>query len=232
MPGRAIILAGGFGTRLQDVVCNIPKPMANIGGQPFLEYLLGYLSKNGVRKVVFSVGYKYKVIQDYFGSGHKNVLLSYSIEEKPLGTGGAIKKALNLIDAENVFVLNGDTFFNISLPQFFDFYKTSGSDLAIALKPMKNCDRYGTVETKDGRVVRFVEKQADASGNINGGIYLMRKTIFDNLDLPEKFSFEKDFLEKYVGDIRIFGRTFDSFFIDIGTPQDYEISQTELRKYL
>ncbi|MFX0195930.1 MAG: sugar phosphate nucleotidyltransferase, partial [Candidatus Hodarchaeota archaeon] len=111
MVKETIILAGGSGTRLQKVVQDVPKPMADINGSPFLEYLLCYLNKQEIKKVILSVGYKYRVIQDYFGTEYKDLVLEYSIEKEPLGTGGGIKKALNLVKSDDVYIINGDTFF-------------------------------------------------------------------------------------------------------------------------
>ena len=111
MKEEAVILAGGFGTRLRDVVADVPKSMAIINGKPFLEYLLGYLHSFGITKAVLSVGYLNEKIISYFGSRYKNIDLHYSIEEEPLGTGGAVKMAMDYVTSENVLVLNGGYYF-------------------------------------------------------------------------------------------------------------------------
>jgi D-glycero-alpha-D-manno-heptose 1-phosphate guanylyltransferase len=219
---EAIVLAGGLGTRLRSVVQNVPKPMADINGKPFLEYLLEYLYKNQIKKIILSVGYKWQIIKDYFGKSYKDMEIIYSIEDEPLGTGGAVKKALSFVENDEFFLLNGDTFFNIKLNHLDEFMKKNNSHIVISLKQMKNFDRYGVIETdKNGKVTAFKEKEYKKEGNINGGIYLIKKNIFDNFILPKKFSFE-NFLTENVNNLQIFAKSFDSYFIDIGIPEDYE----------
>jgi D-glycero-alpha-D-manno-heptose 1-phosphate guanylyltransferase len=225
---EAIILAGGFGTRLKSVVSDIPKPMAPVNEKPFLCYLLDYLKKNDVNKVILSVGYKYKKIVDYFGFKYKDIILEYAIEEEPLGTGGAIKKAVSNVKQENVFVLNGDTFFNISLHSLHRIHISYNSDLTISLKPMKNYDRYGSVICRNNKVVGFEEKHFKKAGDINGGIYILKTSVLLNLDMPAKFSFESDFMEKKVRELKMFAYKTDQYFIDIGIPEDYEKARKEL----
>lgn len=212
----AIVLAGGFGTRLKDVVKNIPKPMADIGGKPFLEILLEYLRQNSIEKVILSVGYKKEFIMNYFKNNFKCLKISYSIENKPLGTGGAIKKALELIDDDNVFILNGDTFFNINLLDMKRFHLKNCADITISLKNMKNFDRYGAVVLNKSRVIKFEEKKNVKSGYINGGTYILKKDILK--DQEDIFSFE-EYLSKTKKNI--YGYKNDSYFIDIGVPEDY-----------
>lgn len=229
---EAIILAGGLGTRLRDVIKDVPKPMAPIEGRPFLEYLLSYLHKQNIKKVVFAVGYKKEVIIDFFGNKYKDIKLVYSIEEEPLGTGGAILKALYLIENEHFFVLNGDTFFNIDLSSLENFYYDKQADLVIALKEMNNCERYGVIELDETyRIINFLEKPKKTKGLINSGIYLISKTFLNSFNLPKKFSFEKEFLEKYYSTYKFYGKSFDAFFIDIGISEDYEKAQQELPKF-
>ena len=112
---EAIVLAGGLGTRLKSVVSNVPKPMAPIGDKPFLEYILKYLKKNGITRAILSVGYKSEIIEEYFGNNFEGIDLVYSVEKEPLGTGGAIKKAMSKVKSNQVYIINGDTFFDINL---------------------------------------------------------------------------------------------------------------------
>ncbi|HWB62439.1 MAG TPA: nucleotidyltransferase family protein [Chitinophagales bacterium] len=225
-----IILAGGLGTRLRGVIKDIPKPMAPVNGQPFLHYIFKYLEKYNVTDVILAVGYKYEPLKDFFGNRYGNITIQYSIEEEPLGTGGGIKKAYQLVNS-NAFVLNGDTFFDIDLHALKAFYKTTVSDLALALKPLQNFDRYGTVELNtENRITAFIEKKPMAEGLINGGVYYAHKDLFTQLNLPEKFSLEKDLLEKYVGRLKINGCVFNDYFIDIGIPEDLERAQTEFKE--
>ena len=220
---EAIVLAGGLGTRLRKVVSNVPKPMADVNGKPFLEYLLQFLAKHGIKKVVLSVGYQYWVIRDYFGNSFLDMKVLYSIEKELLGTGGGIKKSLKFIESENTLIVNGDTYFDIDLAELFSFHKEKNSALTVALKPMRDFSRYGSVVIDDdGRIIGFREKGYHKYGLINGGIYLLDKGIFLEPTLPEKFSFEKDFLEKYYKTLPFYGKVFHNYFIDIGIPEDYE----------
>jgi len=218
-----IILAGGFGTRLQSVVNSVAKPMANINSKPFLEYIFIKLLRYNISKVILSVGYKKNTIQEYFNHNYKNIPIQYAVEDKPLGTGGAIKKALNLLkEGEKALVLNGDTFFDIDIDVFFDFSKNS--KLSLAVKPMRNFQRYGSIEIKENKVVSFQEKKFTENGYINAGVYCIDKDLLIN----EKnlFSFE-DFL---VNQNDIVTYSSDNYFIDIGIPEDYEKAKVDFRR--
>ncbi len=228
---EAVILAGGFGTRLRDVVADTPKPMAPINDKPFLEYLFAYLSRHGVTSAILSTGYLHEKIEQHFGSSHTSIRIGYSQEIEPLGTGGGIKLALAQADSEHVVVVNGDTFFDVDLGEMLTSHLSLNADLTIALKPMRNIERYGVVQTAGSRVVRFDEKQATAVGQINGGVYILRKTLFDGFDLPENFSLEEGFLKKHIESLQIRAFVSDSYFIDIGIPEDYARAQTELVPY-
>ncbi|QOR01479.1 D-glycero-D-manno-heptose 1-phosphate guanosyltransferase [Campylobacter sp. 2014D-0216] len=214
---QAIVLAGGLGTRLKSVVQDLPKPMAPINGKPFLTFVLEYLKKQGITEVVLSVSYKYELIQEYFKEEFEGMRIRYNIEKELLGTGGAIKDALKLIQNQ-AYVLNGDTIFDIDLKKL----ALNGGKICIALKQMQNFDRYGTVNVDDqGIVISFEEKVFKKQGLINGGIYLLKKDIFDEFDLEKKFSFE-EFLQENFKLLKIQTQIFDDYFIDIGIPEDYE----------
>ena len=228
---QAIILAGGFGTRLAHIVANLPKPMAPINGVPFLNYVLTYLHRQGIESVVLAVGYKRNDIIDHYGSRFSDISITYSIEDEPLGTGGAIKKALDVCTGDDVFIINGDTYFEVDLKKMGDYHKEVNGDITIATKQLEKFDRYGTVNSQNGRIIRFMEKQYLDVGRINGGIYVMKKDIFNNFD-RSKFSFEKDFLETELERLKIMEYPADGYFIDIGVPADYERAQTELVKFI
>jgi len=224
---QAIVLAGGFGTRLQGIVSDVPKPMASVAGKPFLLYIMNYLKANDIQKVVLSVGYLNEVIIDYFKYSYKDLEIKYSIENEPLGTGGGIKKALNYTDDNEVVIINGDTYYDVPIRQLRNMHKSKDAFLTIALKPMQNVDRYGSVEINpDNRIKKFIEKNFFAQGLINGGIYFLNKNRFNQIELPDIFSFEKDFLEKYYMH-DFYGFISDGFFIDIGIPDDYKRAQHE-----
>ena len=188
---EAIILAGGKGTRLQSVVSNVPKPMALIGEKPFLMLLLQYLQSQGIEKVVLSVGYMYEIIQETFGESFNGLSISYSIESEPLGTGGAIAKAMTMIESQTVLVLNGDSFIKIDLEEIERKIPTSENHSLLVLKEMNNVSRYGSVVLKDEVITAFEEKQFKEKALINAGVYVLNKDIFKDKNLPEKFSFEK-----------------------------------------
>lgn len=225
---EAIVLAGGLGTRLKSVIHDTPKPMAPIGDRPFLSVLLAYLMEQGVSRVILSTGYRHEVIEDYYGSSFGTVELLYSRELEPLGTGGAVMQAMSLANQEEVFVVNGDTFFPVDLRRLALFHHDWGSELTLALKEMRGFDRYGTVETENGRVTEFREKAYVETGSINGGVYLMDRTVFNRFPLSERFSLETDFMQKYVHELQIYGLPYDAYFIDIGIPEDYLRAQSEL----
>ncbi|EAJ5678739.1 D-glycero-D-manno-heptose 1-phosphate guanosyltransferase [Campylobacter lari] len=213
---QAIVLAGGLGTRLKSVVQDLPKPMAPINGKPFLAFVLEYLKKQGITEVILSVSYKYELIQECFKDEFDGMKIRYNIEKELLGTGGAIKDALKFIQNQ-AYVLNGDTIFDIDLKKLV----LNDSKICIALKQMQNFDRYGTVNVDDqGIVISFEEKVFKKQGLINGGIYLLKKDIFDEFDLEKKFSFE-EFLQKKYKTLKIQTQIFDDYFIDIGIPEDY-----------
>ncbi len=229
MNNEAIILSGGVGTRLKTVVPDKPKPMAIINGKPFLEYLLNYLAKNGITHVILSVGFKAEQIQDYFGNKYRNLDISYAVENQPLGTGGGIHLALQKAKSENVFIINGDTLFNVNLQNLSKIHKQYNADLTIALNKVEDGSRYGTILTDDSdKIVSFQEKQKEKRiALINGGTYLISKKTFLNINFPEKFSFEKDFLERYFNKHSFYGITFDNYFIDIGIPETYKKAQVD-----
>ncbi len=224
----AIVLAGGLGTRLRSVINDLPKPMAPVNGKPFLHYIFKYLIRQGISEAVLSVGYKHELVKEFFGEEYLGVKIHYSVEEEPLGTGGGIKKAFELVN-DFAFVLNGDTFFDADLNVLSDFYFDSKSDITLSLKRLQNFDRYGTVQLDAGnRVTKFAEKQFLPEGLINGGVYFFSKELFEKIETPEKFSFEKDVLEKYTHELKFSGKVFDGYFIDIGIPEDYAKAQHEL----
>ena len=217
---EAIVLAGGFGTRLSTVVSDVPKPMAPINGRPFLEYLLDDLNEKGISRVILAVGYKKEIIKSHFKEKYKNIDIIYSDEDIPLGTGGAIKKALTLAKDENIFIINGDTFFDVDLKEMYQFHKKNSSKLTLAIKEMEKFDRYGSLILEGDKIIKFEEKKCVDKGYINGGIYLIKKELL-NKEEKESFSFEKDILENKKFQIEKYGHKSEGYFIDIGIPEDY-----------
>ncbi|MDR6550557.1 nucleotidyltransferase family protein [Paenibacillus qinlingensis] len=226
---EAIILAGGPGTRLRKVIRDVPKPMAPIQGRPFLSYILERLELQGVRRVVLAVGYKHEIIRSYFGHRWGALQIVYSIEEEPLGTGGACKKAMDHISDKQVLLLNGDTMFHVDIPQLVQYHQDSAADLTLSLKPMKQFDRYGTVTlSSDNRVTSFQEKQMCESGFINAGVYVARADIWCPFKVTAPFSFEQFLQNPGVHALNMYGFPSESYFIDIGIPADYELAKNKL----
>ncbi len=226
---ECIILAGGLGTRLRSVIPDLPKCMAPVSGIPFLAHVVAYLQTQGIEKFILSIGYKSETIIEYLNSQAKDFQYQLSIEDEPLGTGGAIKFACTKSSEKTVVVVNGDTLFKINLNKLAAFHHMCGAHCTLSLKPMKDFDRYGIVElNKDYSIRSFKEKQFYESGLINGGVYILDAEKFLKEDMPEKFSFEKDYLEILYNKRRMYGVIQDEYFIDIGIPEDYERAQTEL----
>lgn len=233
MINEAVILAGGLGTRLKDVVNDIPKSMAPINGKPFLEYQINEIAKFGVNHIVLSVGYKSEIIINYFKDIYNNIKISYAIEYEPLGTGGALKNAFKYLKSDKVLVANGDSILKIDLINFFKFHVKCKSDVSFALCNVNDSGRYGTVEfNKNNRLIKFVEKTGQKTkGIINAGMYIIDVDILKSFDFPEKFSLEKDFFEKQIKNIKMFGFVTNNYFIDIGVPEDYNKAIKDFEKF-
>ncbi len=230
---EAVILAGGLGTRLSPVLYGIPKALAPIAGKPFLDYLLDNLAHKGITKAVLAVGYMRESVMMHCSAQCYGAELLFSEEETPLLTGGALKQALRMCSEEDVFVFNGDTFFDVDLLSMAAEYKRKASSLMIAVKEMRNFTRYGSLELKNDKIVCFNEKQPCSAGYINGGVYCLSRTLLESV--PKNcFSFENDFLarrcELQDGGIDAFVSY--GYFIDIGVPEDYFRAQNELPKVM
>ena len=225
---EAVILAGGFGTRLSHVLGNVPKPMAPVYGKPFLCYMLDRLYDAGVTHVVLATGYLHEVIDHYFRNGYRGMTITCSVEDTPLFTGGAIVKAMQHISSGDFLVLNGDTLFDINLAQLCDFHTTHNAHLTIALRGVPDTSRYGAVTCEQNRIIAFHEKTDSlGAGTINGGIYCINHSWLMSQTLPEKFSFEKELMQPMAGQNGFYGVTSDGYFIDIGIPEDYHRAQQE-----
>ena len=231
---EVIILAGGLGTRLRSVVSEVPKCMAPVSGKPFLWYLLKYLSRYDVDRVILSVGYLREVIFKWIEVVKYEFPFEfdYAVEEEPLGTGGGIKLALDKAMDERVFVLNGDTFFDVDLIHLNDAHIIGKKAITLALKPMRRFERYGTVNLEHitGTILSFNEKKYCEEGLINGGVYVISKNTPIFKGLGKKFSFETAVLEPQCARRQLLGVVQNGYFIDIGIPEDYLRAQKELFK--
>ena len=157
---QAIILAGGLGTRLREAVPDLPKCMAVVAGKPFLSYVIDFLLGQGIQRFIFSLGYKSEIIEKYLEEHYPELDYVAVIEKEPLGTGGAIKLACTKASEENVLIANGDTLFRINVKELYAFHKKNKAECTLALKPMKNFERYGVVELEgNGSISSFREKK-------------------------------------------------------------------------
>jgi D-glycero-alpha-D-manno-heptose 1-phosphate guanylyltransferase len=235
MINTAVILAGGFGTRLQSVVSNIPKPMAPINDLPFLHYQLNYLKHFGIKNVIFSVGYLAENIKNYFGNNFNELEIEYVLEKTPLGTGGGIRLALQQSEENLVLVLNGDSFFDINLNQFYNYHINEDAQISLALREVDDASRYGTiVKNEHNTIISFQEKNnLSQPGIINGGVYIIDSSLYLKHTPAEKnFSIEKDFFEKQLSNLSIKGFQFNGYFIDIGIPEDYQKAQHDFERFI
>ena len=226
---EAILLCGGLGTRLRSVVSDRPKPMADIAGKPFLHYLVKMLSESGVKHLIFALGYMGEQIEAYFQSGEEYGLsISYSYEDSPLGTGGAIRNALSNVSGENVLVLNADTYFHTDYESLLREQIKNKAAMTIASRKIEDISRYGAIlKDESGRILRWNEKmssdqaEAPCPGEINGGIYVMQKSLIEKI--PEgKQSLENDCIPAWLEDgLYLQAIPSDGYFMDIGIPEDY-----------
>lgn len=226
---EAIILAGGFGTRLQSVVKDVPKPMAPVAGNPYLVYLIRYLKSYGVKHIVLSVGYLSEVVEDYFKDEYLGIKISYSKEDTPLGTGGGIRLALEKCEKKNVVILNGDSFFDVDIHKLKKFHKKHQSTVSLGVRKVANVGRYGEVVLNDKKeIIKFSEKSDKIeAGLINGGVYLMKRNALDAFALNTKFSLEQDYFQKQANTKTLYAKKFKSYFIDIGIPSEFDRANNE-----
>ena len=224
---KAVLLVGGKGTRLRSVVSSGPKPLAAVGDKSFLELLLRQLRHQGIDDIVFCTGYLAEQIEERFGDGRAwNINIAYSREQVPLGTGGALKLARAHLDGAREFiVMNGDSFLEIDLKSFLAFHRERRGFASMAVVPVENAERYGTVRVgSEHRVVGFEEKNGRvAPGVINAGVYIFSPAIFDHI--PDGVaSLERDVFP-HVLDRGVYAFERNAMFIDIGTPEDYARAQ-------
>ncbi len=225
---EVVILAGGLGTRLRSVVSDKPKCMAEVNGKPFLYYWLEYLINFNIEKVVLSLGYKASMVISWIKTIEKNYpfVLDYVVETEQLGTGGGIRFALSKTIDNDVLVINGDSLFLADINDLQSQYSNLDCSVVLALKEMKNFERYGNVSIDSNNLItNFAEKTFCKQGFINCGVYIINKEKLSLDSLADKFSFEKEILGKRKD---IYGFVYDGYFIDIGVPEDYQKAQQDL----
>ncbi len=204
----------------------MPKPMAPLAGRPFLEYQMDYWIRQGVRRFVLSVGYKHELIERHFGTAYRGAEIAYAVEATPLGTGGGLLLAISTIRAAGPWlVLNGDTFFDVSLSELRKFHEASQADITLSLFPVENNTRYTGIELDSEQRITRLKSGSDGNRQlINGGVYLLNETALSALPYRagDKASFETDILEKALeAGKRLYGYSTNGKFIDIGVPEDY-----------
>jgi D-glycero-alpha-D-manno-heptose 1-phosphate guanylyltransferase len=219
----AAILAGGLGTRLRSRIADRPKVLALVHGRPYLTYLLDQLAGAGVRTVVLLTGYRAEQVRSTLGNNYAGLSLTYSCEPSPLGTAGAIRRALPYLSSSTILLLNGDSYCAVSLPDFWEFHHRQIADLSLVLTPVEDCSRYGRAFIgPDGRVLRFEEKgQAGGAGWVNAGIYLINRTLIQEVPSDVVVSLEREMCPLWASSKRCFGFPCQGRFLDIGTPESY-----------
>lgn len=223
-----VVLAGGLGTRLRGVVPNLPKPMAEVRGRPFLEYLMDYWISQGASKFILSVCYKKDLIISHFGVDYNGIPIEYAVENERLGTGGGLVLAAQGLTQPFV-LLNGDTYFEVSLKELISFHRSWNCDWTIGLFRANESDRYGEVSCNEhGRIIKIGTQKGQIGGLANGGVYLIEpKSIFSSKFNPgQAYSLEDQILPSLIADNQmIMGLEQANKFLDIGIPTDYFLAE-------
>lgn len=225
----AIVLAGGLGTRLRSVVFDRPKVLVRVGGKPFLHYILDQLSACGTGNVILCCGYMGNQIEEEIGDSYGRISISYSHEEQLLGTGGAVRNAIPLVNSRDILVMNGDSYIDIDLYEFLDWYlKEDTVSAALVVNIVRNIAAFGSVVLSgDRKIIRFVEKTGiNVPGNINAGVYMFRKKLFEDISINTKFSLERELFPRLASDGILKAYPVDCGFIDIGTPDSFAGAET------
>ncbi|MHA3960301.1 nucleotidyltransferase family protein [Synechococcus sp. LTW-G] len=225
---NAVVLCGGLGTRLGELTKDTPKPLLDVAGQPFVTHVLERLQSNGVRHVCLAVSFQWQKIHSTLGESWKGLPLTYSVEDTPLGTGGAIRRALTTMDWSEALVTNGDTFVEANLRQIQAFAHRSQADVVLTLKHVPNVARYGRVNLlPSGRVTSFNEKGKSGPGFINAGLFWLRSDLLTGIP-DDVFSFEHHVMMKHLPRMVIYGLITDGYFIDMGIPEDLKRARHEV----
>ena len=219
----AIILVGGLGKRLRSVVSDVPKPMASVNGRPFLEHQLAFLAQSGVTKVIFAVGYMANIVERHFGKSWNGIQILYSREKKPLGTGGAMIKAARLVgDGTSALIMNGDTYFPVSLTKMLHDHITTNASISIAMFESTEPGRYSPFGVAAN--MQIVTASDESSRLKSGGVYIFSSDMVANLSKRQvvKTSFETDLTPAFlIENITMTAYLEHCPFVDIGVPSDY-----------
>jgi NDP-sugar pyrophosphorylase family protein len=231
---EAMLLVGGKGRRLTSVVNDRPKSMAAVANRPFLEWLLLMLRIQGVRRAILCTGYMSHVIESHFRNGHRiGMEIVYSHESVPLGTGGAVRRALRKVNGKRFLVLNGDSYCRVDIERFLRNHLRAGVPASLWAVSVEDCGRYGSVEISEtNAVLGFHEKAKERrSGLINAGVYLFERTVIEAIPSKRPVSLENEVFPRLVGQdlCAVVG---EGPFIDIGTPESYAVAASFLVKEL
>lgn len=225
---EAVVLAGGFGTRLHTVLKDVPKILAPVRDVPFVHYILRWLETQGVRRVCACTGHLADQVEAELRRYPGALAIESLREQSPLGTGGAIYRGLRDVRGESAFVVNGDTYFPADLAEFASAARRLDAPLAVALRRVDDTARYGAVEVRDGRIAGFREKGRTGPGLLNAGLYLLPRDLCRTVPMPEVFSWELDFLQPLAPTLGAAGVVLDTPFLDIGTPESYALAESIL----
>jgi mannose-1-phosphate guanylyltransferase len=223
-----IVLCGGAGLRLRSVIGNAPKGMAAVAGRPFLELLLRQLRRHGFERAILAVGYQRDMIYSHFGESAFGLSLAYSVETSPLGTGGALRNAADLVESENVLIMNGDSYTDADLRDFAGNHSASGADVSVLLVPPDGRGDCGSVRLdEESRVVSFAEKQGPSDATyINAGIYMALRRMLYEIPARTEVSLERVSFPEWLREGKyIRGCIYPGQCIDIGTPERYQTAQ-------
>ena len=233
----ALVLAGGLGTRLRPILRNLPKPMAPVLGKPFLDHLARYWLKQGISRFIFCVGYRREAVQSYFKNRWRGLPIEYSVESKPLGTGGALIEACKRLPAhKTILALNGDTFFDVPLKSMQRLTQVNDAELTLALAPGSREARFDSVKiSSKGRILEILgRKKMGRTGWRNAGVYLFKPELFADYfaETHARFrSFENEILPAFIqAERRVFGYRYRGTFLDIGTPASYQTAESFIRE--
>jgi NDP-sugar pyrophosphorylase family protein len=227
----AVVLAGGLGTRLRPAVADRPKVLAEVCGRPFLFHLLDDLEAAGARMVVLCTSFMAEAVRTAVGERYGAMAVRYSVEPEPLGTGGALRLALDLVDTDPLLVANGDSLFRTDLGRFWSWHLARELQASLLLAQVDDASRFGRVECKElGRITRFAEKDGVASpGWINAGIYLLARSRISAIPSGQPVSLEHDIFPQWLPQ-GLHGLRAKGLFMDIGTPESYRQAESALRQ--
>lgn len=221
---KAIILAGGLSSGLKSGAGDVSRPMAMIAGQPFLEHQIRSLRDFGIKEIILAVYNTANTIKSYFGNGLRLAVdITYSEEDFPLGTAGAIKKAEKYID-DTFLVLNGDSYSNVDINELIEFHNSKRSNFTLSLTKILDTSRYGNVILKENKIIEFLEKTESPNPNalINSGVYVFEPKIFDYIEPEKNISLEKEIFPRLAKENLLFGYIYNGYFRDIGQPETYQ----------